>query len=60
VPRRNDNTYPVTEIVAASKLKILLGEEEDFLVVRRTEKEILVSGLQDYMERITRREKRTT
>lgn len=53
--RRNHNTYPVTEIIPASKLKILLGEDEDFLVVRRTEDGVLISGLQNYLKQLGRR-----
>lgn len=53
--RRNHNIYPATEIIPASKLRVLLAEDEDFLVVRRTEKEILISGLRGYLKQLGRR-----
>lgn len=52
---RDNTTYP-TEIIPASKLKTLpLDEREDFLVVRRTEKGMLVSGLRNYLEKLKRK-----
>lgn len=53
--RRNHNIYPVTEIIPVSKLKILLAGDEDFLIVKRTEKEILVTGLRNYLKGLGRK-----
>jgi len=51
--RRNHKTHPITEIIPTSKLKILpWGEKEDFLVVKRTDKGIFVSGLKRYFKGI--------
>lgn len=56
--KRNNKAYPITEIIPARKLKILSREKEDFLVVKRTEKGLLVTGLQRYLRGIGTRKRR--
>ena len=56
---RNHKTYPITEIIPTSKLKILpWDEQEDFLVMKRTEKGIFVSGLKRYFRAVRRRKRK--
>lgn len=55
---KRDHTTSPTEIIPASKLKILpLDEREDFLVVKRIGKGLLVSGLRGYLEGLKKPER---
>jgi aminoglycoside phosphotransferase (APT) family kinase protein len=53
--KTSTKTYAAIEIIPAARLRILpRDEQEDFLVMRRTEKAVVVSGLKSYLRGIKR------